>query len=126
MTTEQIANKLVALLKQGDYDTIYKELFSPDVVSAEPVGTPWGTVTGLEGIAKKGEEFREALEAFHSVEISEPLFADDFIAVSMKSVVTWKGSPEPTNMDEICIYTVENGKIVREEFFYKPMPNAIG
>ncbi|MFT6865953.1 MAG: hypothetical protein ACJA08_000779 [Cyclobacteriaceae bacterium] len=125
MTTEQIANRMVTLLRNGEYATIYQELFSPDVISAEPEGTPWGSVKGLDELAKKGVEFNKLVEAFHSVEISEPLCADHFIALSMKSMVTWKGAPGPTNMDELCVYTVEDGKIVKEEFFYKPMPNSI-
>jgi len=31
--------------------------------------------------------------------------------------VTMKGAPR-MNMDEICLYEVKDGKIIREEFFF--------
>ncbi len=30
----------------------------------------------------------------------------------------------PIAMDEICVYTVKDGKIVREDFFYTPLPQG--
>lgn len=123
MTTQEVANRLVELLKIGDYPTIYSELFSPDVVNVEPKGTPWEPVQGLEAIAKKGKDFDAMLEAIHSSEVSDPLAADNFISLAMKTIVTWKGATEQSSLDEICVYTVKDGKIVREEFFYTPMPS---
>ncbi|MEM7382685.1 MAG: SnoaL-like domain-containing protein [Bacteroidota bacterium] len=38
----------------------------------------------------------------------------------MEMDVTFKGAPR-TKMSEICLYKVENGKIVWEEFFFTPM-----
>ncbi|MFY0598242.1 MAG: nuclear transport factor 2 family protein [Cyclobacteriaceae bacterium] len=124
MTVQEVADRLVELLRVSDYETIYKELFSPEIVSAEPEGAPWGEVKGFDALAKKGKEFGEMVESFISSEISDPIVADDFISLSMKSVLKWKGATEPTNADEICVYTVKDGKIVREEFFYTPQPQS--
>ena len=33
-----------------------------------------------------------------------------------------KGVPVAIDMDEVCVYTVNGGKIVKEEFFYTPQP----
>ena len=122
MTTEEIAKRLVELMRAGDYKTCYDELFSPDIINIEPEGTPWGRVQGLEAIYKKGEEFDSMIDEIHSTEISDPICADNFIALTMKMKTTFKGSPEIQNMDEVCVYEVQNGKIVKEQFFYTPTP----
>jgi len=36
--------------------------------------------------------------------------------------VVMKGMPQAIDMDEICVYTVSNGKVVKEEFFHTPQP----
>ena len=123
MTTQEIANRLVELLRAGDYDTIFNELFSPDIISAEPEGAPWPVAHGLEELAKRGKQFEEMVEEIHSSEISDPIVAENFIALTMKMVTTWKGASERSNMDEICVYEVRDGKIVKEQFFYTPPPS---
>lgn len=123
MTTQEIADRLVELLRVADYDTIFKELFSPDIISAEPEGAPWPVAHGLEELAKRGEQFQEMVEEIHSSEISDPIVAENFIALTMKMSATWKGASEPANLDEVCIYQVNDGKIVKEQFFYTPPPS---
>ena len=123
MTTQDVADLLVKSLRAGDYDTIYKDLFSPDIISAEPEGAPWGVAHGLEELAKRGEQFQEMVEEIHSSEISDPIVAENFIALTMKMKTTFKGSTEIANMDEVCVYEVKEGKIVKEQFFF-PNPPA--
>ena len=60
------------------------------------------------------------VEAFHGMEVSDHFVADQFFSCSMKMDVTFKGAPRST-MEEICLYQVDNGKIIREEFFFTPM-----
>lgn len=123
MTIQEVADRLIELLKAADYPTIYQELFSTEAISIEPEGTPWGTVKGLDEIARKGKEFGEMVESFHGSEFSTPIVADHFIALTMKTSITWKGASQPTIIEEICVYNVVNGKIISEEFFYTPEPS---
>lgn len=125
MTTQEVANRLVELCREGKWEEVYKELFSPDVLSIEPEGTPWGTVKGLEALGKKAKEWEEMIEEFHSAEISDPIVAENFFAITMKSKVTMKGQSEPMNMDEVCVYNVVDGKVVSEQFFYTPAPEFV-
>ncbi|XOV92923.1 MAG: SnoaL-like domain-containing protein [Bacteroidota bacterium] len=120
MTTEEIANRLVALCREGKYQQVYEELFSPDVLSIEPEGGEWGTVQGFEAMAKKSKQWNDMVAKFHSGEISEPIVAENFFAITMKSKITMKGMDHPINMDEVCVYHVENGKVISEQFFYTP------
>ena len=62
------------------------------------------------------------IEGFNSSSISDPVVADKFFSCAMLMNVNMKGVPVPVDMNEIAMYTVEDGKIVREEFFYTPQP----
>lgn len=120
MTTQEVANRLVELCREGKHEQAVKELYSPEIVSIEPEGMPNRIVKGLEGIAKKGEKFQSMLEKVNSSVISDPIVAENFFSCSMLMNVQMKGVPVAVDMDEVCVYTVNNGKIVREEFFYTP------
>lgn len=120
MTTQEVADRLVALCRQGQFDTAIEELYSPEIVSIEPDGAPMKEVRGLEGVIEKGKHFAEQLEAMHGMEVSEPVVAENFFSCAMKMDVTFKGAPR-SSMEEVCVYQVMDGKIVREEFFFTPM-----
>ena len=122
MTTQEIATRLVELCRVGKFDQVVKELYSPNIVSVEPEGVPNRIVNGLKGIAEKSKNFEAMLESYNSSKISEPLVADNIFSCAMLMNVNMKGVPVPVDMNEICVYTVEGGKIVKEEFFYKPQP----
>ena len=124
MTTQEIANRLVELCRAGNTQQAIKELYSPNIVSVEPEGTPDRIVTGLDAIAQKGKNFQAMLEKVHSNVVTDPIVADNIFSCAMLMNVDWKGIPGPVDMNEICVYTVAEGKIVKEEFFYTPEPQA--
>ena len=118
MTTKEIANRMSELFKENKWTEIQDELFSQDAKSIEPAHAQgMQTVEGLDAIKKKGEMFNAMVEEMHSGWVGEPIVGGNYIAVSMGMDVTMKGSGR-MNMDEICLYEVKDGKIVREEFFY--------
>ena len=121
MEVQQVADRLVELCRNGQWETAQSELFDNKAVSIEPVGAPMERVEGLEAIAEKGKQFSEMVESFHSVEVSDPLVADKFITLSMKIDCTMKEMGHQV-MEELCLYEVENDKIVREQFYYTPQP----
>jgi ketosteroid isomerase-like protein len=118
MTTKEVANRFYELSQQGDWAKIQEELYADNAVSIEPQHSPGlKTVEGKEAIKKKGEEFQEMTEAVHGGYSSEPLVAGNFFSVGMGMDVTMKGMGR-MNMDEIAVYEVKDGKIVKEQFFY--------
>ncbi|MEP1096081.1 MAG: SnoaL-like domain-containing protein [Cyclobacteriaceae bacterium] len=125
MTTQEVANRLVELCREGKWEEVYKELFSKEIVSIEPEGGPWDVAKGLDAIAKKGEEWQKMVEEFHSMEVSDPLVAENFFSITMKSKVTMKGQNEPIDMDEVCVYNVVDGKVISEQFFYTSLPQFV-
>ena len=122
MTTQEVADRLISLCREGKYDEVYKELYSPEIVSLEPEGAAWPEAKGFDQLAEKGKKWQEMLEEFIEGSISEPIVAGDHFSCVMKSKVKFKGAPEAIDMDEICVYKVVDGKVVLEQFFYTPMP----
>ncbi|MEM6967405.1 MAG: nuclear transport factor 2 family protein [Bacteroidota bacterium] len=117
MSTQEIANRLVELCRQGDYETCYKELYAPDVWSIEPKGAMTEKVQGLEALAEKGKRWNEMIEAFHGSSIGDPIVSGNHFALTMMTDITFKEMGRQ-KMDEICMYEVQDGKIVKEQFFY--------
>ena len=122
MTTQEIANRLVELCRTGNYEQTVKELYSPNIVSVEPEGVPNRIASGIEAIVEKGKNFNTRIESVNTSVITDPVVADNIFSCAMLMNVNMKGVPVPMNMNEICVYTVAEGKIVKEEFFYTPQP----
>lgn len=122
MTTQEVAERFVALMRENKSSQIHEELFSEDIESVEPEGMPGAYVKGMEGIKEKTKQWEAMVETMHSGEVGDPIVADNHFACAMKYRCTFKGAPGPTDMEEICLYTVEEGKIIREAYFYKPEP----
>lgn len=120
MTTQEVADRLVQLCREGNYEQVLNELYHPDIVSVEAEGTPERVAKGIANIRAKHARFDAKVETMHKNIISTPLVAEQFFSVGMYMETTMKGAPGPSQMDELCVYTVQDGKIVREEFFYTP------
>ena len=118
MTTQEVADRLSQLFKEYKWNEAQDELFSDDAQSIEPPGSQgMETVQGIDAIKKKGEDFNNSVEEMHGGYVSEPLVAGRYIAVAMGMDVTMKGAGR-MKMDEIALYEVKDGKIVKEQFFY--------
>ncbi len=118
MNTLEIANRLVELCKQGKNDEA-KSMYATNAVSVEAFAPP-GTqqeAKGLAAIKAKGEWWR-ANHEIHSAAVTGPWPHGDRFIVGFQYEVTNKPSGQRMKMDEVGLFTVEGGKIVREEFFY--------
>ena len=120
MTTQDVANRFNELAQTGQYDKIQGELYAEDAVSIEPphaVATGLGNAAGIEAIKKKGTDFNKMVEEMHGGYCSSPLVAGNYFTVAMGMDVTMKGMGR-SKMDEIAVYEVKDGKIVKEQFFF--------
>ena len=119
MSTMEIARKLVELCKQGKNQEALDTLFATDAVSLE-AGAPPGMqreAKGLAAIKAKGEWWLANHEV-HSASMTGPWPHDDRFIVGFQYDITNKPSGNRMKMNEVGLFTVKNGKIVREEFFY--------
>ena len=118
MNTMDIANKLVDLCQQGKNDEA-KSLYADSAVSVEAMAMPGAQQEskGLAAIKAKGDWWRDNHE-IHSASVTGPWPHGNRFVVGFQYDVTNKPSGQRMKMDEVGLFTVENGKIVREEFFY--------
>ncbi len=119
MTTFEIAKKYVELCRAQQNHTILETLFSPDAVSIEAAAMPGLPIEakGMKAIVEKGKRWTDNHEV-HSAKVDGPWPNGDRFVVRFGYDVTNKPSGQRLQMEEAGLFTVENGKIVREEFFY--------
>jgi hypothetical protein len=123
MNAFEVGKKLVELCKQGKNQEAMETLYSPDIVSVEAAEMPGMSreARGIQAVAGKGKWWIENHE-IHSAEVEGPWPHGDRFIVRFKYDVTNKPSNRRIQMDEMGLFTVENGKVVREEFFYPTGP----
>ena len=116
-TTEQVANRLVELCRQGKVLEAQQELFDANVTCIEAPYSNSPTVTGKQAAIEKGKQFAILIEEVHSAEISDPVVAGRWFSIAWEMDATMKGQGRQ-KMEEILVYHFENGKIVSEQHFF--------
>jgi ketosteroid isomerase-like protein len=124
-TTLEVGKKLVELCRANKANEAMETLYDKNIVSVEPVAGPGGAreVKTLAGCIEKGKHFDARFEVLKA-DAEGPYPHDDRFAVFFKYDVKNKQDGQRMTLDEIALYTVKDGKIVREEFFYDSPPGA--
>jgi ketosteroid isomerase-like protein len=119
MTTTEIGNKLVELCKQGKNHEAMETLYAADIVSVEAMSMPNlpAETRGIQGVRAKGAWWEDNHEV-HAASCEGPYPHGDQFIVRFTFDVTHKPSNTRRKMDEMALFTVQDGKIVREVFFY--------
>ena len=120
MTTQDVANRFNELAQTGQWDKIQEELYADNAVSIEPAHAAamgMGNAEGIEAIKQKGKAFNAMVEEMHGGYSTEPVIAGNHFSVAMGMDTTMKGMGR-SKMDEIAVYEVRDGKIVKEQFFF--------
>ncbi|MEJ5996508.1 nuclear transport factor 2 family protein [Pedobacter sp. Du54] len=115
MSTQEVANRLVELCREGRFHEAIDELYDKNIISKEPNNSD--TTEGFEAVKAKTEKFEASIEEIHHSIISDPLIALDHFACVMDIDATYKEHGRIT-MSEICVYEVRDGKIITDSFFY--------
>lgn len=117
MDVKAIGEHVVALGKAGDWDAIGETYWADDVVSIEAQPSPMQHVEGIAAVRAKTEWWKGAHE-LHGGDAHGPYVNGDTFAVRFEMDVTQRESGQRFQMDEVALYTVRDGKIVEERFFY--------
>ena len=119
MDLKTLADTLVTACRNQQEDALLSNHYHADAVSVEAADySGMGRETkGVEGIRGKHAWWAENFEV-HGGDVKGPfLHGEDRFAVMFSIDCTERASGERTDMTEVAIYTVADGKIVREEFF---------
>lgn len=119
MDVKEIGAALVAGCNAGQAKANLRVLYAPDAQSVEAADMGNGTtVTGIAAIEGK-HDWWEGAHTMHSSTAAGPfMHGADRFAVIFDADGTNKETGVRFTMQEVGIYTVADGKIVREEFFY--------
>jgi hypothetical protein len=120
--TLEIGKQLVELCRQGKSTQAVDTLYAPNIVSIEAMPNP-SFPQRMEGVAavRGKNEWWEKNHEVHRAEARGPFPHGDRFIVFFNYEVTSKAGPmagKRMAVEEGGLYTVKNGKIAQEEFFY--------
>ncbi len=117
--TMKIAERYATLCREHRNEEILKTMFAEDAISVEAAAMPGlpQEARGLAAIRAKGEWWVSNHEV-HSASVAGPWPHGDRFIVGFAYDVTNKPSGKRMQMQEMGLFTVKNGRIVSEEFFY--------
>lgn len=120
MTSQSVADVAQAVFehmrRQEPSDRpLWERYWSPHCLSVEPDGT---TARGIDEMEKKSARWMEEWEIF-GTRVEGPFVGLQSFSIICEADMGRKDGSVPRGwMKEVCHYTVENGKIVREEFLF--------
>ena len=120
--TYEIGRKLVDLCRKGKNVEAVNTLYSPDVVSIEVRGDAHmpARMEGIDAIRGKNQWWVEN-HTIHSADADGPYPHGERFIVHFRYDVTPTAGPmagKRMKLEEAGLYTVRNGKVAQEEFFY--------
>lgn len=117
MSTQEVAEKVVELVRQQAWYKALDTLYDKDIVSVEASASEGESAEkrGIDQLRGKIDWWLNAMEV-HSFNAKGPFVAHDRFVVQYDADVTEKNSKKRFQLSEVGVYTVKNGKIVREEF----------
>jgi len=121
-STYEVGKKLVELCNAGKFMEAGRELYADNIVSIEAMSGPQmpARIEGKPAVMKKAEWW-EANHEVHSAKVEGPWPHGDRFIVRFTMDVTAKAGPmagKRMHLDEGALYTVKDGKVSQEEFFY--------
>lgn len=123
MTNFELGTRLVEACNKAENLEFINNFYAENIISIEAMNNPGDPETpreqkGIEAIRAKNAWWNDNHEV-HANNVTGPFpHGDDKFAVYFSYDVTFKPVSQRMTMEEVGVYTIENGKIVREEFFY--------
>lgn len=116
MTTQQIAQHYYELAQQQKWSEIIDIYYHDDIECIEPSNSKSQPYTkGKANVVAKAMHFQQMIETVHHAYITQPIIAGDMFSVGIGMDFTMKEAGR-MHFDEFGVFTVKDGKIVREEF----------
>ncbi|GAB4463729.1 MAG: nuclear transport factor 2 family protein [Armatimonadaceae bacterium] len=116
MTALEVGQELVSLCRQGKHEEAIERFYANDILSVEAAGEN-PEVRGLDGIRAK-IEWWDANNEIKRAEVRGPFPHGEQFAVLYDYDILEKTSGQEMRLEEVAVYTVKDGKIVEERFFY--------
>lgn len=119
-TPAEIGNAVVANINAGRPDKIvWDKYWSPAVVSVEGAGVALAW-TGCKAMQAKCDGWLKT-HAIHGCSAEGPFVGATGFSIKLRMDTEERATGKRTLAEEVAVYTVKNGKIIREEFMYGPV-----
>jgi hypothetical protein len=116
----EVAQSVVALAGEGKLDEVEQRWLAPGIVSVEGLGASLAW-SGKKNVLAKYRTW-EADHEIHAMDVEGPWVGATGFVLKYRIDVSQKSTGQRSQMEEIAVYTVQNGKIVREEFHFRADP----
>ena len=114
MTTREIAERLVELIRRQQFVQAVEELYAPDVSSRENCEPP---VQGFDAVLANNRRWIETMEVAR-FDVPNYYVDGDTIVVEMDSDFTHAETGEEFHSEQVGVYTIRDGKVVSSRFYY--------
>jgi len=112
----EVATTVLALLRDGRYREVEDAWLAPSIVSVEGVGASMAW-SGKKAVLEKYRTW-EGDHDINEMNLEGPWVGATGFAIKFKGDVTQRSTGQRMQLEEIAVYTVKDGKIVREEFHF--------
>ncbi|MGH9556462.1 MAG: nuclear transport factor 2 family protein [Terriglobales bacterium] len=120
MTALEVGRQLVALSREGRSTEIFDRLYAEDVTTSN--AADWPTfpreTRGIQTVREMNRWWSENFEV-HSMEVEGPLPNGGQFIVLWRLEAIHKVTGKKMSIVSAGLYTVAQGKVVREQFFYE-------
>lgn len=118
-STAAIAQELVSLCRAGRNLDAVNRFYSPNILSVESSGSAEmpAEMKGIDAVRGKHQWWDDNFEV-HDAKVNGPFLGENQFAVQFEFDTTFKPTGQRSRMTEMALYTVKDGKIVHEHFFY--------
>jgi len=123
LATAEVAEMYVSSFRTGNLGAAFG-LLSPDMVRAAPMegaGEP-AELRGLDAIMENSQRLNADYE-IHGVDVDDPLVNQDRFAVRFAFDETHIPTGKRRTTAKVCLYTVADGRVTREEVYYHEAPH---
>src|SRR5205809_3983109 len=109
-STAAVAQELVTMCRAGRNMDAVNKLYSPNIVSIEPVGTETmpARMSGLDAICGKNEWWFANNEV-HNVKVKGRVVGEDQFVAGYAFETTFRPTGQRSEMRELALYTVKDG-----------------
>jgi hypothetical protein len=117
MSTEKVARKFVQMCRENRRMEAIDELYSDKITSVELKGDYPTSLEGKLSVARKIFEWNASVNRIFDLYVTDPVINGDYFSFCM-NIDALTINQERVKLKEVCVYKVQYGKIVFEQFFY--------
>ena len=118
MNNKELIDRFQDLAMAEKWFEIQDESFADDVESIEPKDSPWlPDARGKQAVREKAMAWVNRITAVHSTFTTAPITSENHFVIGRKMDITVQDLGR-VQMDQLMLYEIRDGKIVKERFYY--------